>query len=198
MKPNGRRAWRRWCKRARLRMNSHHRALYRSAIMRKKQPERTPMPLKDVKPLTARSLVGMSQSSRKRRRWEWVQAAGQYDAPGAAKAIGAKLRIGERLRSCLGCPQCTDNPLRIVRALSRRMKIRVEVRRCNSSIIPSKFDYLAMLHRPGPNWNPVCGFGPMSHDAVRALCDVILQEGAEEFPIVSCDGSGVLSARKQK
>ena len=103
MKPNGRRAWRRWCKRARLRMNSHHRALYRSAIMRKKQPERTPLPPKQF---TVRSLVGMSQSSRKRRRWEWVQAAGQYDAPGAAKAIGAKLRIGERLRPCPGCFHC--------------------------------------------------------------------------------------------
>ena len=55
---------------------------------------------------TARSIVGMSQSSRKRRRWEWVQAAGQYDAPGAAKAIGAKLRIGEHFRPCLGCCAC--------------------------------------------------------------------------------------------
>ena len=157
---------------------------------------------------TARSLVGMTTGARKRAvrrefdlvpcpeylttiqdRMQWYLLRGPY--------LRAKYRIGERLRPCPGCPQCTDNPLRIVRALSRRMKIRVEVRRCNSSIIPSKFDYLAMLHRPGPNWNPVCGFGPMSHDAVRALCDVILQEGAEEFPIVSCDGSGVLSARKQ-
>lgn len=78
------------------------------------------------------------------------------------------------------------------------MKLRLEIRRCNSSIIPRKFDYLAMLHRPGPDWNPVCGFGPMRQDAVRALCDVILREGAEEFSIASCDGSGVLSARKQK
>ena len=86
----------------------------------------------------------------------------------------------------------------ILRALSRRMNLRLEIRRCNSSITPSKFDYLAMLHRPGPAWNPVCGFGQMRIDAVRALCDVILKEGTEEFPIVSCDGSGVLPARRSK
>jgi len=157
------------------------------------------------KPFTARSLVGMTMGARKRIRRTITKLLDKMH--GNLASIGHQhdaarddsfLHIGKRLRPCPGCPQCTDNPLRIVRALSRRMKIRVEVRRCNSSIIPSKFDYLAMLHRPGPNWNPVCGFGPMSHDAVRALCDVILQEGAEEFPIVSCDGSGVLSARKQK
>ena len=136
-----------------------------------------------ARPFTSRSLVGMTMGARKRA-WE-MMGYQCFD-----------LRIGERLRPCPGCPQCTDDPLRIVRALSRRMKIRVEIRRCNSAIIPNKFDYLAMLHRPGPNWNPVCGFGPMRHDAVRALCDVILREGAEEFPIVSCDCSGVLPAHR--
>lgn len=146
-----------------------------------------------ARPFTARSLVGMTMGARKR--------AARIDCFGIRTKVHdfrTLLRIGERLRPCPGCPQCTDDPLRIVRALSRRMKIRVEIRRCNSAIIPNKFDYLAMLHRPGPNWNPVCGFGPMRHDAVRALCDVILREGAEEFPIVSCDCSGVLPARKQK
>ena len=190
MSPNGRRAWRRWAKN-RLdivdgfvssawldvqywnKWRRHRKSL---------NPHRT-IGLLPPKPFTARSLVGMTMGARKRA-WE-MMGYQCFD-----------LRIGERLRPCPGCPQCTDDPLRIVRALSRRMKIRVEIRRCNSAIIPNKFDYLAMLHRPGPNWNPVCGFGPMRHDAVRALCDVILREGAEEFPIVSCDGSGVLPARK--
>lgn len=170
---------------------------------------------------TARSLVGMSMGARKRIAWreylawcrknpdrELLKSAtiDTWDEKGleegyqrglqAQREVRTKHRIGERLRPCPGCPQCTDDPLRIVRALSRRMKIRVEIRRCNSAIIPNKFDYLAMLHRPGPNWNPVCGFGPMRHDAVRALCDVILREGAEEFPIVSCDCSGVLPAHR--
>lgn len=134
---------------------------------------------------TARSLVGMTMGERKR----------AWDMMGYLRS---DLHIGERLRPCPGCPQCTDDPLRIVRALSRRMKLRLEIRRCNSAIIPSKFDYLAMLHRPGPAWGPVCGFGPMRQDAVRALCDVILRDGAEEFPIVLCDGSGVMPARKSK
>lgn len=190
MSPNGRRAWRRWAKK-RLdivdgfvssawldvqywnKWRRHRKSL---------NPHRT-IGLLPPKPFTARSLVGMTMGARKRA-WE-MMGYQCFD-----------LRIGERLRPCPGCPQCTDDPLRIVRALSRRMKIRVEIRRCNSAIIPNKFDYLAMLHRPGPNWNPVCGFGPMRHDAVRALCDVILREGAEEFPIVSCDCSGVLPAHR--
>jgi len=168
MKPNGRRAWRRWCKRARLRMNSHHRALYRSAIMRKKQPERTPMPLKDVKPLTARSLVGMSQSSRKRRRWEWVQAAGQYDAPGAAKAIGAKLRIGERLRPCPGCSVCQP---------------------CycgNPSTCIGLYDSMYVHDKPSPACDVCCGHGCEDGHCYK------------RDDAITCDGSGVIPARKAK
>ena len=196
MSPNGRRAWRKWCKRARLRMNKHHRALYRGAIMRRKQPERTPLP---VKPFTARSLVGMSQKARKRLRHD--RLFGPNVAPTKlllADSLTVQLHIGERLRPCPGCPECGADSMLILRALSRRMNLRLEIRRCNSSIIPSKFDYLAMLYRPGPAWNPVCGFGQMRIDAVRALCDVILKEGTEEFPIQWCDGSGVLPATKTK
>ena len=184
MSPNGRRAWRKWVRRQDLR-RKHKQP--KGSVCRMARQARRHIPLVPgvvlPKPLTARSLVGMTMGARKRA-WE-MMGYQCFD-----------LRIGERLRPCPGCPQCTDDPLRIVRALSRRMKIRVEIRRCNSAIIPNKFDYLAMLHRPGPNWNPVCGFGPMRHDAVRALCDVILREGAEEFPIVSCDCSGVLPAHR--
>lgn len=48
-------------------------------------------------------LVGMSEGSKKRKRWAIVQCAGQYDAPGAAKYIGEPLRIGERLAPCRYC-----------------------------------------------------------------------------------------------
>ena len=104
MSPNGRRAWRKWCKRARLRMNKHHRALYRGAIMRKKQPERTPLP---VKPFTARSLVGMSQKARKRLRHD--RLFGPNVAPTKlllADSLTVQLHIGERLRPCPGCCAC--------------------------------------------------------------------------------------------
>ncbi len=127
---------------------------------------------------TARSLVGMTQGARKRLREAIFCGAKLPGFALGADSVTSALRIGERLRPCSGCPQCTNDPLRILRALSRRMQLRLEIRRCNSSIIPSKFDYLAMLHRPGPAWNPVCGFGAMRQDSIRALCDVILREGA--------------------
>ena len=113
MKPNGRRAWRRFAKQQRRKVNRRNRQTGTpwindadGAFYRHEQKHFEQRPIVPVGPFTARSIVGMSQSSRKRRRWEWVQAAGQYDAPGAAKAIGAKLRIGEHLRPCLGCCAC--------------------------------------------------------------------------------------------
>ena len=115
MSPNGRRAWRKWCKRARLRMNKHHRALYRGAIMRKKQPERTPLP---VKPFTARSLVGMTMGARKR---AWLSNA-LYPVvfPSGIVTDETEMQagyswqeirddwplLGERLRPCPGCCAC--------------------------------------------------------------------------------------------
>jgi len=115
MSPNGRRAWRKWCKRARLRMNKHHRALYRGAIMRKKQPERTPLP---VKPFTARSLVGMTMGARKR---AWLSNA-LYPVvfPSGIVTDETEMQagyswqeirddwplLGERLRPCPGCEEC--------------------------------------------------------------------------------------------
>jgi len=204
MSPNGRRAWREWVRRQDLR-RKHKQP--KGSVCRMARQARRHIPLVPgvmlPKFITARSLVGMSASAKKRAARalfvkQWCRGSGDSAScdPDYA-ALRSKYRIGERLRPCPGCPQCTDDPLRIVKALSRRMKLRMEIHRCNSSIIPSKFDYLAMLHRPGPAWNPVCGFGPMRQDAVRALCDVILREGAEEFQIPWCDGSGVLPARNQ-
>ena len=72
--------------------------------MRKKQPERTPLP---VKPFTARSLVGMSQKARKRLRHD--RLFGPNVAPTKlllADSLTVQLHIGERLRPCLGCCAC--------------------------------------------------------------------------------------------
>lgn len=205
MSPNGLRRWRRYAKKCRYRSRKEgtratgataHGATARALFWKARNHPNFALP---PKPFTPRSLVGMSQKARKRLRHD--RLFGPNVAPTKlllADSLTVQLHIGERLRPCSGCPQCTNDPLRILRALSRRMQLRLEIRRCNSSIIPSKFDYLAMLHRPGPAWNPVCGFGAMRQDSIRALCDVILREGAEEFPIVSCDGSGVLPARKEK
>ena len=100
--------------------------------MRKKQPERTSLP---TKPLTARSLVGMTMGARKRaaksegvrigckagpkicdklrkRMWRvWAQAPYARTARTEELAkiwqdMYAKYRIGKRLRPCPGCSVC--------------------------------------------------------------------------------------------
>ena len=153
-----------------------------------------------ARPFTARSLVGMTMGARKRAVRK-AQAAvlvllkGQPADPVKFTLLRRLLyRIGERLRPCPGCPQCTDNPSRIVRGLARTMQLRLEFRRCNTT---GNFGYLVMLHRPGPAWSPICGYGTMRADGIRSLYSVILNQVAEEFPFQCCDGSGVLTARKQ-
>lgn len=111
MKPHGRRAWRKWAKSRRVKMNAHHRALYTGAKMRKKRDaiEREPLP---VRPFLPRSLVGMSQSARKRA----AHTAGIKHCNDVLMVSGAlisrlenyaklraKYRIGQRLRPCLVC-----------------------------------------------------------------------------------------------
>ena len=141
------------------------------------------------RPFTARSLVGMTMGARKRHAHRIATETKQW-----YRIEHVKHRIGERLRPCPGCPQCTDNPSRIVRGLARTMQLRLEFRRCNTT---GNFGYLVMLHRPGPAWSPICGYGTMRADGIRSLYSVILNQVAEEFPFQCCDGSGVLTARKQ-
>ena len=57
--------------------------------MRKKQPERTPLP---TKPLTARSLVGMTMGARKRN--------------GITQNLDLWDYLDKRLRPCPGCSNC--------------------------------------------------------------------------------------------
>lgn len=107
MSPNGRRAWRKWVRRQDLRRK--HKQPKGSACRMARQARRH-IPLVPgivlPKPLTACSLVGMTMGARKRKRWDMVQIAGQYDAPGAARYIGVLYRIGKRLRPCPGCFDC--------------------------------------------------------------------------------------------
>ena len=135
------------------------------------------VPTVSATPFTARSLVGMSQSSRKRRRWEWVQAAGQYDAPGAAKAIGAKLRIGEHLRPCPGCCACWG---------------------CEQD--PTRINPVSgnTLHWAGPKRKHTfeCPMGPpLAGKKSKQIARMLKWQ--ETLPD-DCDGSGVLPARRSK
>jgi len=124
MKPNGRRRWRKWAKGRRVKMHAHHRALYTGARMRKAQPiELAPLP---PRPFSPRSLVGMSQGSRKRAAWDHaatmhvlrdhsdpdqlinpeVDAEQERRWSENLKAARRHYRIGERLRPCQGCAAC--------------------------------------------------------------------------------------------
>ena len=203
VKPNGRRAWRKWCKRARLHMNKHHRALYRGAIMRKKQPERTSLP---TKPLTARSLVGMTMGARKRaaksegvrigckagpkicdklrkRMWRvWAQAPYARTARTEELAkiwqdMYAKYRIGEHLRPCPGCCACwgCEQDLTRVNPVSGNT-----------------------LHWAGPKRKHTfeCSMGPpLAGKKSKHIARMLKWQ--ETLPD-DCDGSGVLPARNQK
>lgn len=73
--------------------------------MRKKQPERTPLP---PKPFTARSLVGMSMGARKRAYRAAVAELEQAEVWRGDVVDRKRLRIGERLRPCNGCTACNS------------------------------------------------------------------------------------------
>ncbi len=109
MSPNGRRAWRKWAKRRRRRMNAHHRALYTGAKMRKAQPVQLAMQI--PKPFTPRSLVGMTQGARKRaaRRAPMERFCLQCRRPLAVdeQVEPSPNKAAEFIDpECLACPDC--------------------------------------------------------------------------------------------
>lgn len=140
MKPNGRRAWRRFAKQQRRKVNRRNRQTGTpwindadGAFYRHEQKHFEQRPIVPVGPFTARSLVGMSQSARKRAiralfvelvftsqgtaieptdkgsRWFHLWCRGSGDAASRDPeyaALRAKYRIGERLRQCPGCFHC--------------------------------------------------------------------------------------------
>lgn len=63
-------------------------------------------PIAKPKPITARSLVGMSGSAKKRLREAIFCGAQVPSFAIGAVSITAALRIGERLRPCPGCLRC--------------------------------------------------------------------------------------------
>ena len=132
MSPNGRRAWRKWVRRQDLR-RKHKQP--KGSVCRMARQARRHIPLVPgvvlPKPLTARSLVGMSMGARKRIAWreylawcrknpdrELLKSAtiDTWDEKGleegyqrglqAQREVRTKHRIGEHLRPCLGCCAC--------------------------------------------------------------------------------------------
>ena len=156
-------------------------------------------PVLQPRPLTARSLVGMTQGARKRAAW-YEALRSSHDGDGGPISnrklrlclrsaltvrvlavtvpiewrleVRAKYRIGERLRPCAGCLRCQCQT-----AFDAWPELGEELakdcRTCDGSgVLPAKRQLCL-----GCSW---CGTPP--------------KEGATRF--TQCDGSGVLPARR--
>ena len=173
MTPTGRRAWRRFAKQQRRKVNRKNRETGTpwindadGAFYRHEQKHFAQRPTLPPKPFTTRSLVGMTMGARKTAVRK-AQAAvlvllkGQPADPVKFTLLRRLLyRIGERLRPCLGCCACWGH--RISTAYG-------EYAECS-----------------GPQTN---GKRKSQIKAMRKW-----QESLSD----DCDGSGVLPARKQK
>lgn len=133
MSPNGRRAWREWMRKANPRRKLRPPTHSICRLAREGRRHIGPIPPATPKPFTARSLVGMSQSAKRRAararfvelvltsqgmeikpgdegpRWFHLWCRGSSDVtsrdPDYA-ALRTNYRIGERLRPCPGCFDC--------------------------------------------------------------------------------------------
>ena len=203
MSPNGRRAWRKWCKSRRRKMNAHHRALYTGANMRKAQPVELGMPI--PKPFTPRSLVGMTMGARKRR---WAKDYDALPQSGRAAKTVSMLRaygvypkegnpLAQRLRPCPGCPECDHGKgwrchnCGTTKGLCDLILSEVRCK-CGKGCGQWRISYPATTICDGS------GVLPAKHQLCLGCswCGTPPKDGAARF--TECDGSGVLPARRSK
>ena len=172
--------------------------------------------------MTPRSLVGMTMGARKRRaravtyvalnEVTFVETAEALAAPTHCarfharkfprheydlqmyKFLRLRYRIGQRLRPCPGCPSCTDSPRLQVMGWVRRIGGRAKLTRLFSRWY-QRAEYLLMIYRRGPTWNPAAGGGVTKAEAWANMCNCLREHN--ELHVV-CDGSGVLPARAKK
>ena len=115
MKPNGRRRWRKWAKRWRRGQTlARADAILRraksvplpglSGAVAKKAKRSLPPPA--TCPFNPRSLVGMSQRRRKQLFHQLFDTQTDPETIYSGTWSRGGLRIGERLRPCLGCLEC--------------------------------------------------------------------------------------------
>jgi len=162
--------------------------------------------------MTPRSLVGMTMGCRKRvvraRCWEagytlrrnrfsltsdQLRALDVTERAECAK-IRETYRIGQRLRPCPGCPSCTDSSRLQVMGWVRRIGGRAKLTRIFSRWY-QRAEYLLMIYRRGPTWNPAAGGGVTKAEAWENMRNCLREHNELN---VSCDGSGVLPARAKK
>ena len=138
MSPNGRRAWRRFAKQQRRKVNRRNRQSGTpwindadGAFYRHEQRFFAQRPKIPIKPFTARSLVGMTMGARKRKARYWMECERLHQKAQdfqevVDRSVGRKsslrtightpislrnhYRIGERLRPCPGCCACCLHP----------------------------------------------------------------------------------------
>jgi len=186
MSPNGRRAWREWVRRQNLR---HKYKQPKGSVCRMARQARRHIPLVPgvmlPKPLTARSLVGMTMGARKR-------AAGM--------TMGARKRAA---RLCLGCIECRHEIPDVDYGI-----------RCDSSgafarastVLRSKY-HIGERLRPCPGCCACWGHRISSAYGEIAECCGPQTSGKRKSQIKAmrkwqetladnCDGSGVLPARR--
>ena len=160
--------------------------------------------------MTPRSLVGMTMGARKRAarlqymlhtyeivpiRREALSVFAPCDAASHTyKRAWRMYRIGQRLRPCPGCPSCTDSPRLQVIGWVRRIGGRAKLTRIFSRWY-QRAEYLLMIYRPGPTWNPAAGGGVTKAEAWANMCNCLRDHN--ELNVV-CDGFGVLPARAKK
>lgn len=164
----------------------------------------------------ARALVGMTQGAKKRAAlyqslysedtshikltnkqlrmvWRSVWPLSNW-ARGEREKLRALYRIGQRLRPCPGCEQCTDSPRLQVMGWVRRIGGRAKLTRIYSRWY-QRAEYLLMIYRPGPTWNPAASGGVTKPEAWKNMRDCLSKHDQLKL---RCDGSGVIYARKMR
>ena len=152
--------------------------------------------------MTPRSLVGMTMGARKRRWARDFDAIPQSERASKAVSMLAAYGVlpkqgnplGQRLRPCPGCDKCTNSPRLQVIGWVRRIGGRAKLTRIFSRWY-QRAEYLLMIYRPGPTWNPAAGGGVTKAEAWANMCNCLREHN--ELHVV-CDGSGVLPARAKK
>ena len=214
MKPNGRRAWRKWLNRRRRNFYKMARLLpkrertngepttrqqawiYRGPVKKRARKGLTGAGprISTPKLFTARSLVGMTMGARKRVLQDELSryiGDDDFDYGDVVAHFADPLRIGERLRPCPGCPKCGVLRFRRIggfgdntACVEHRLSTG-QSRLIRSIGIPWRYSRDRRRSKSAP-------FHPLDR------CVELVDAGQWTLDPELCDGSGVLPARKAK
>ena len=147
--------------------------------------------------ITARSLVGMSESAKKRAT-RLDKSSGASNRP---LQVRARYRIGERLRPCPGCPECEPLAVRQLRGWVSLTGVRlfpwerIASEPCNGFTGRWSAGWTVHLQngeRIGGAWRD--DNLSVARETAAQNCLIELRKALGSAP--HCDGSGVLPARR--